>query len=51
MKKLIFSIVCCFISIAVSAQLVKQKVETQKNNPNWIGLTVLSTRTVCTELK
>ena len=30
MKKLIFSIVCCFISIAVSAQLVKQKVETQK---------------------
>ena len=30
MKKLIFPIVCCFISIAVSAQLVKQKVETQK---------------------
>ena len=30
MKKLIFPIVCCFISVAVSAQLVKQKAETQK---------------------
>ena len=31
MKKLIFPIVCCFVSMAVSAQLVKQMVETQKN--------------------
>ena len=30
MKKLIFPIVCCFISITVSAQLVKQEAETQK---------------------
>lgn len=51
MKKLIFPIVCCFISMTVSAQLVKQQAETQKNNPNWTGLTVLSTRTVYTELK
>lgn len=27
MKKLIFSIVCCLVSVAVSAQLVKQKAE------------------------
>ena len=30
MKKLIFPIVCCFISMTVSAQLVKQQAETQK---------------------
>mgnify|MGYP006877191570 CR=1 FL=1 len=30
MKKLIFPIVCCFISVAVSAQLIKPKAETQK---------------------
>lgn len=30
MKKLIFSIVCCLISIAVSAQLVKQQTDKQK---------------------
>ena len=52
MKKLIFPIVCCFISVTVSAQLIKPKAETQKKiNPNWTGLTVLSTRTVYTELK
>ena len=32
MKKLIFPIVCCFISMTVSAQLVKQQAETQKKN-------------------
>ena len=31
MKKFIFSIVCCLISIAVSAQLVQQKAEKQKS--------------------
>ena len=30
MKKLIFPIVCCFISVTVSAQLIKPKAETQK---------------------
>ena len=32
MKKLIFPIVCCFISMTVSAQLVKQQAETQKQS-------------------
>ena len=46
MKKLIFPIVCCFISITVSAQLVKQEAETQKKQSELDCLTVLSTKTV-----
>ncbi len=51
MKKLISLILCCLICGITSAQLIKQKVEKQKNNPNWTGTIVLSTETVYMALK
>lgn len=41
MKKLIFPIVCCFISVTVSAQLIKPKAETQKKQSELDWFTVL----------
>ena len=46
MKKLIFPIVCCFISITVSAQLVKQEAETQKKQSELDWFNCSSTKTV-----
>lgn len=51
MKKLISLILCCLICGITSAQLIKQKVEKQKKQPNWTGTIVLSTETVYMALK
>ena len=51
MKKLISLILCCLICGIASAQLIKQKVEKQKNQSDWTGTIVLSTETVYMALK
>ncbi len=51
MKKLIFPSMLFYQRYCISPVNQKPKAENKKNNPNWTGLTVLSTRTVYTELK